>query len=60
MQITIEVPGTETDAIVLQTAIQTIAKNLNKGNIQFIADLSRKTDINKKLENKKTLIKSYI
>ena len=60
MQITIDVPGTETDSIIIQTALATIAKNLNKGNIQFIAELSRKTDINKKLESKKTLIKSYI
>lgn len=60
MKIQIEVPGTETDAIVLQTAIQQIAKNLSKTNIQFIADLSKKPDINRKLESKKTLIKSYI
>ncbi len=60
MQITIDVPGNETDSIVIQTALQTIAKNLNKGNIQFIAELSRKSDINKKLDSKKTLIKTYI
>lgn len=60
MQITIDVPGTETDSIIIQTALQAIAKNLNKGNIQFIAELSRKPDINKKLDSKKTLIKTYI
>lgn len=60
MQITIDVPGNETDSIVIQTALQAIAKNLNKGNIQFIAELSRKSDINKKLDSKKTLIKTYI
>jgi hypothetical protein len=60
MKIEIDVPGTETDAIVIQTALQTLAKNLNKSNIQFIADLSRKPDINKKLESKKLLIKASI
>lgn len=60
MQITIDVPGTETDSIIIQTALQAIAKNLNKGNIQFIAELSRKPDINKKFDSKKTLIKTYI
>lgn len=60
MKIEINVPGTETDAIVIQTALQALAKNLNKSNIQFIADLSRKPDINKKLESKKLLIKASI
>jgi hypothetical protein len=60
MKIEIDVPGTETDAIVIQTALQTLAKNLNKSNIQFIADLSRKPNINKKLESKKLLIKASI
>jgi hypothetical protein len=60
MTIEIQIQGTETDAIILQTALQQIAKNLNKSNIQFISELSKKPDINKKLESKKTIIKSYI
>jgi hypothetical protein len=60
MIIEINVPGNETDAIVIETALQAIATNLNKSNLQFLAELSRKKDINKKLDSKKTLIKQYI
>ena len=60
MIIEINVPGNETDAIVIETALQAIATNLNKSNLQFLAELSRKKDINKKLDSKKNLIKQYI
>lgn len=61
MTIELTIPQmSEIDAIVFQKSLETLAKNISKSNIQFLADISRKADINKKLESKKTLIKTAL
>jgi hypothetical protein len=44
----------------LKIALEKLAKNLSTENILFLASLSEKPNINKKLENNKTLIKTSL
>jgi hypothetical protein len=52
--------GNETDAISVELALNTLVKNLNKENLSFIAELSKKKDINERLRKNKTLIKAKL
>lgn len=38
----------------IKSALQKIAKNFNKDNLKYIADLSEKKDVNEKFEKLKT------
>ena len=61
MQIQIEVnTANPMDAVAVKVAIEKLAKNVNKENLLFLAELSEKPNINAKLESKKSMIKTFI
>lgn len=61
MQVTIEINANNTlEMLTIKAAMEKLAKNMSKENILFLAELSDKKDVNKKLESKKLLIKSFL
>ena len=61
MEITIKTKATNNiEKSTYLVNLQKIADNLTRENIAFIAELSEKKDINKKLVDKKILIKSFV
>lgn len=61
MQVTIEIPTENSlESIGIKKAIEKLAKNLNKENLFFLAELSEKPNINAKLDSKKSLIKTFV
>ena len=61
MQITIDLPNISAlDSIRTKLAIEKLAKNITSENLAFLAELSDKKDINKKIQSKKMLIKNLI
>lgn len=61
MQVTIEVNTTNPiEAANIKMSLEKLAKNINKGNLNFLAELSDKKDINAKIEGKKTMLKTFL
>lgn len=60
MIIEIEFNGNQSDAIQVELALNNLAKNLNKENLLFISELSKKPKINDKLAKKKDTILKYL
>lgn len=54
--------NSDMEALSLKNAIQTIASNLNKANILYVADLCRKDKINEKFDKLKNnpLVKTML
>ena len=49
-----------TEKLTVKKALQTLCENVTKDNLVFLADLSKKKDINKKLQDKKGMINLYL
>jgi hypothetical protein len=61
MTFTIDLPNASPlDAIKTKLAIEKLAINITAENLAFLADLSDKKDINKKIQSKKMIIKNLI
>lgn len=61
MDVTIRTKATsEIEKSAYSRNLQVLADNISKENLKFLAELAVKPDINKKLESKKGLIKSFI
>ena len=61
MQQTITIPTEDPiEAAVTKINLEKLAKNLSIDNLKFLAELSTSPNINKKLSEKKTLIKMYL
>lgn len=48
------------DAALITIAFQNLAKNLTASNLMFLGEISKKPDVNRKLEAKKGLIKTFL
>lgn len=60
MEATINIEGTPGEVMAKKQYLETICKNLTKENLQFISELSKKPNINSKLESKKSLITNFV
>ncbi len=61
MQVTIEINAASAiEGANIKRSIEKLAKNIDKSNLDFLAELSEKKDINKKIESKKTLLKNFL
>lgn len=61
MTITINIEASsETERLVLQTALQNIATKANKESLLFLSEIASKPDINKKLLKKQGTIRKYL
>jgi len=59
MQATIDIPGDSLEATLKRMALEKLAKNVSKENLQFLAELSEKPNANDKLSKKKILIQTF-
>lgn len=61
MNINIEInPNNAGEATMITIALQNLAKNINASNLMFLGEVSKKPDVNRKLEAKKGLIKTFL
>ena len=61
MQVTIEINTTNPiEMASIKMSLEKLAKNIDKNNLSFLAELSEKKDINKKIESKKTMLKTFL
>ncbi len=60
MQVTIDIPGNDSEAILKKIAIEKLVKNLNKSNLEFIASISERPNVNEKFANKIPFIKTFL
>ncbi len=51
---------TPAKAFNIKADLEKLAENISSDNLSYLASLSQKPDINKKLETKKTLINLYL
>lgn len=60
MQVTIEIPGNQTEVLLKKIAIEKLAKNLDKSNLEFLASVSERPEINEKFAKKIPFIKTFL
>lgn len=61
MDITISTPINDNLKVAsAKIAMEKLAKNLNIENLQFLAEMSEKPNVNAKLQSKKGLIKTFL
>lgn len=61
MSLQIDVKGAnQNDAIDRQIALQKLQDNITTENLEFLALMSKRKDVNLKIQNKKTLIKTFL
>ncbi len=48
------------DQAIITASLQQLADTLSRENLQFLAEMSKKPNINEKLESKKNLIKTFL
>lgn len=61
-QVTINIPNTYSvvEQVAIRRQLESLAQNISKENLRFLAELSENQGINEKLESKKTLIKTFL
>jgi ABC-type uncharacterized transport system YnjBCD substrate-binding protein len=60
MKIELDVNITPSKAMLVNTAIKTLAENLDADNLNFLASQSKKQKVNEKLAGKKTMINMFL
>ena len=60
MKVEIEITGSDNELLFKKLALQDLATNVTKENLQFLAELSKIKNINEKLQSKKAMIKTFI
>jgi len=61
MDVTIKTKAsTPLEQMAIKKSLETLAQNVTKENLSFLAELSKKPDINRKLESNKTKINIFI
>lgn len=60
MKITLEVNISTSKAMLIEGSLIELAQNLNSENLLFLAQQSKKANVNDKLRNKKGIIKAFL
>jgi hypothetical protein len=60
MEFKIEIPGSETEALMKKIALQKLANTLDKENLEFLAKITDKPGVNEKFKAKHGFVKTFL